>query len=160
MINNSQAIKIINRRQLEKKNKGFQRSNSGNISVNNLLQDAMREIAILKKLSHKNIIHLKEIINNDDNGKIYLVLEFCSNGPLMKFKEDTMEFEINQNFQKENKKEFTEDEIKDILRDIILGLDYCKLYKLFLIFKCIPIILFTGISSQIIFFYHQGIHAK
>jgi len=47
--NTKYAIKIINRKLLEKKNKGFQRSNSGNVQVSNLLQDSMREIAILKK---------------------------------------------------------------------------------------------------------------
>ena len=38
------------------------------------------EIAIMKKLTHKNIIRLHEVIENPDNDKIYLVLDFAEKG--------------------------------------------------------------------------------
>jgi serine/threonine protein kinase len=38
---------------------------------NEKIQEALREIAILKKLDHENIIKLNEILH-DDNDNIYL----------------------------------------------------------------------------------------
>lgn len=37
-----------------------------------LLQDALREIDILKSIKHKNIVNLIEILENIDTEKIYL----------------------------------------------------------------------------------------
>ena len=93
------AAKIINKRALEKKKKGFFKDENGNLIVNNLLQDSLREIAILKKLNHSNIIKLYEIIYNDDAGKIYLILECCSKGPILKTDEFTGEFSINKHYR-------------------------------------------------------------
>ena len=45
-------MKKINKKELAKKRKGFTTDENGNLVVNNLLQDAMKEIAILKKLNH------------------------------------------------------------------------------------------------------------
>lgn len=65
-------MKKINKKELAKKRKGFTYDENGNLVVNNLLQDAMKEIAILKKLNHKNIIKLIEIMTDDEKGKIYI----------------------------------------------------------------------------------------
>jgi len=99
-------VKIVDRRALEKKKKGFFKDDSGNVVVNNLLQDSMREIAILKKLSHLNVIKLFEIMYDDDGGKIYLVMEFCSKGPILKYDEFTGEFTINDHFTNDKKRNF------------------------------------------------------
>jgi len=45
----------------------------------------------------------------------------------MDLNEEILEFTINKQFIKDNKVDFTEDEIKDILRDIIQGIDYLHL---------------------------------
>ena len=42
-----------------------------------------REIAILKKLKHPNLIHLYEIIESGKN--IYLVMEYAPNGELFEY---------------------------------------------------------------------------
>jgi [calcium/calmodulin-dependent protein kinase] kinase len=65
-------MKKINKKELAKKRKGFTTDENGNLVVNNLLQDAMKEIAILKKLKHKNIIRLVEIMTDEEKCKTYI----------------------------------------------------------------------------------------
>ena len=57
------AMKIIDKKVLKNK-KIFKQDNDGNVIVTNLLTDALKEIAILKKLDHPNIIKLYEILHN------------------------------------------------------------------------------------------------
>jgi [calcium/calmodulin-dependent protein kinase] kinase len=95
----------------------------------------MKEIAILKKLRHKNIIKLVEIMNDLDTGKMYIVMEFAGKGPIMNFDESTGEFTINDHYINKNKSDpnnFSEDEIKDLLRDLLSGLNYCMYIPFFL----------------------------
>jgi [calcium/calmodulin-dependent protein kinase] kinase len=40
----------------------------------------MREIDILKQVSHQNIIRLYEVIDDPNDDKLYLVLEYASRG--------------------------------------------------------------------------------
>jgi serine/threonine protein kinase len=42
-----------------------------------LLQDALKEIDILKRIRHKNIVNLIEILQNDETEKIYLSIYKC-----------------------------------------------------------------------------------
>ena len=65
-------MKKINKKELAKKRKGFTTDENGNLVVNNLLQDAMKEIAILKKLRHKNIIRLVEIMTDEEKCKTFI----------------------------------------------------------------------------------------
>jgi serine/threonine protein kinase len=92
----------------------------------------MREIAILKKTNHPNIIKLYDIIHDDDAGKIYLIIECCSKGPILDYDEFTGEFTINNNFKREdiNKLDYSEEEIRDFLRGIICGLDYLHAHNI------------------------------
>ena len=117
------AMKIIDKKQLQRKKKGFTKNSEGKVIVSSMLDDALREIAILKKINHKNIIKLYEIIQNTEKEKLYLILQICEHGTLMSFDEDTGEFLINKNFKNHNN-QYKEDEIKDFIRDIVLGLDY------------------------------------
>jgi len=39
-----------------------------------------REIKLLRKLNHPNVIKLIEVISNDEKGKLYLILEYCLGG--------------------------------------------------------------------------------
>jgi [calcium/calmodulin-dependent protein kinase] kinase len=82
------AIKIVNQNLLEKKKKGFSKDSDGNLVINNMLKDALQEIVILKKISHKNIIKLYEIMRDSETNKIYLGINYkimmASNGICIK----------------------------------------------------------------------------
>ena len=44
------------------------------------LDDVKKEIAIMKKMRHPNIIRLYEVIDNPNSDKIYMVMEYAKNG--------------------------------------------------------------------------------
>lgn len=73
------AIKILKRKKLKK--------------IHNGEANVQREIRLLNRLNHPNVIHLYDVIHNDEKQKMYLVMDFCVIGlqelldcsPLKKF---------------------------------------------------------------------------
>ena len=73
--NQKYAMKVINRKKLMSQKKGFGfKLNDDKVTIDNSLEDAMREIAILKKCNHKNVIKLYEILHDNKKNKLYLIL--------------------------------------------------------------------------------------
>eukprot|EP00756_Hemistasia_phaeocysticola_P031111 Hpha_TRINITY_DN16332_c2_g5::TRINITY_DN16332_c2_g5_i1::g.60885::m.60885/K07359/CAMKK2; calcium/calmodulin-dependent protein kinase kinase 2 len=79
------AIKIMNKSVLAKVNKGGQ----GDLQGKSALDDAMHEIAVMKRLDHPNVVHLHEVINDPECNKMYLILEYIENGPVFRIGRDT-----------------------------------------------------------------------
>jgi serine/threonine protein kinase len=48
------------------------------------LSSIKKEIAILKKIKHKYIASLYEVIDDQNDNKIYLVIDYINNGPILK----------------------------------------------------------------------------
>lgn len=133
------AMKIVDKKVLKSK-KIFKQDKDGNVIITNLLKDALKEIAILKKLNHPNIIKLYEILHNYQKQKIYLIMEYADYGDIMNYNEDTETFSINkhvsemynQNVEEhrgegtptEKKVYYEEDDLRMFSKDILLGLDY------------------------------------
>lgn len=84
-------------------------------------------MAILKKLDHPNVIKLYEIIHDVECGKIYLVSEVAEKGNLLNYDDFTGEFSLNPNFIETGQKYYSEDQIRIMFRDMVRGLDYCKI---------------------------------
>ncbi|XP_041360181.1 serine/threonine-protein kinase STK11-like [Gigantopelta aegis] len=57
------AVKILKRKKLRK--------------IPNGEQNVQREIQLLKTLRHKNIIHLVDVLHNEEKQKMYLIMEYC-----------------------------------------------------------------------------------
>ena len=132
------AMKIIDKKLLKNK-KIFKQDKDGNIIVTNLLKDALKEIAILKKLDHPNIIKLYEIIHDHKKQKIYLILEYAEYGDIVNYDEENGIFTINKHVEDlyklrdsglsmvksiDNKIYYDENDIRHFIKQILLGLDY------------------------------------
>ncbi|KAK0082926.1 hypothetical protein PV325_009627 [Microctonus aethiopoides] len=60
------AVKILKKKKLRR--------------IPNGEQNVQREIQLLKRLKHKNVIELIDVLYNDEKEKMYLVMEFCVGG--------------------------------------------------------------------------------
>jgi len=72
--NNVYAIKIMNKISFRKKT--FGKSTS-------IHDDIKREVAIMKKLRHRNVLRLYEVMDDPNVNKLYLVLEYMKKGDLL-----------------------------------------------------------------------------
>mmetsp|Transcript_14698 Transcript_14698/g.30423 ORF Transcript_14698/g.30423 Transcript_14698/m.30423 type:complete len:404 (+) Transcript_14698:11-1222(+) len=67
------AIKIMDKMMLKKKRQG----------MSNMLESVKKEIAIMKKLNHKNCVRMYEVIDDPSQSKLYLRLENVEGGQCM-----------------------------------------------------------------------------
>lgn len=74
-------------------------------------EKVLREIAVLKKCRHKNIVQLREVIDDPHSRKIFMVLEYMDDGEVIW--RDAM-----------NRPTLTVNEARAALRDVVLGLEY------------------------------------
>ncbi|WFD33415.1 non-specific serine/threonine protein kinase [Malassezia cuniculi] len=74
-------------------------------------EKVLREIAILKKCRHKNIVQLREVIDDPHSRKIFMVLEYMEGGEIIWRDEDANPV-------------LTVDEARKTIRDVVLGLEY------------------------------------
>ena len=137
------ALKIVNTTLLLKKKK-FTQDENGKMVITTPLEGILKEIAILKKVNHKNLVKLYEIIHNRKKRKLYLVLEYCEHGDLMSYNEEENKFTVNKHIfekylkDKDNptdidKLYYSESQIRNFIRQIIKGLNY--LHRLGIIHK-------------------------
>jgi len=69
----------------------------------------------MKKLDHENIVKLYEVLDDPDGDSLYMVLEYCAKGVVMKVGLG------------ENTEPYTEEQCRLWFRDMILGIEYCML---------------------------------
>lgn len=75
----------------------------------------MREIDILKQLAHLNIIRLYEVIDDPNDDKLYLVLEYAAKGQIMDFDMREKKFRPNA----DGRAFYSEREVQSFARDLI-----------------------------------------
>ena len=71
------AIKVLNKSLLRKA------TNSGITGM----EQVQTEIAVMKKLRHRNIVSLYEVIDDPTSNKLYLVMQYVERGPVIKLDE-------------------------------------------------------------------------
>jgi [calcium/calmodulin-dependent protein kinase] kinase len=72
------------------------------------------EIAIMKKLNHPNLVRLIEVLDDPAEDSLYMVLEMCKKGVIMK---------VGLGEQADP---YDEESCRCWFRDLILGIEYCK----------------------------------
>jgi len=58
----------------------------------NALTDTLYEIEVIQKLCHNNIIKFIEVLENEENDKMYLVQEYADFGELIQWDEINTRF--------------------------------------------------------------------
>ena len=48
----------------------------------------MRGIAIIKRLDHENLIKLHEVIDDQKQDKLYMIIDFAEQGPILDWDEE------------------------------------------------------------------------
>ncbi|KAK9469318.1 Pkinase-domain-containing protein [Lipomyces arxii] len=82
------------------------------VSSSNPLDLVRREIAILKRLNHVNVASLFEVLDDPDGDSLFMVLEWCGKGVLMKLTLDEIQTPYN------------EEQCRLYFRDLVLGIEY------------------------------------
>jgi [calcium/calmodulin-dependent protein kinase] kinase len=85
---------------------------SGPKTNDSSLELIKEEIAIMKKLNHNNLVSLYEVLDDPDEDSLYMVLEMCKKGVVMKVGLD------------ERAEPYKEEACRCWFRDMILGIEY------------------------------------
>ncbi|RSH94107.1 hypothetical protein EHS25_006761 [Saitozyma podzolica] len=107
------AIKMVDRVPKRKKLQTLRKAALGKTDGGKLVGESeiRKEIAIFKKVAHPNIVRMREIIDDLEQSKIFMILEYCEGGEIH-WKED------------EGGPALTVGETRRIFRDTLLGLEY------------------------------------
>ncbi|RGP61883.1 camkk camkk-meta kinase [Fusarium longipes] len=82
--------------------------------TNDALHLVREEIAIMKKLNHPNLVQLYEVLDDPEEDSIYMVLEMCRKGVVMKVGLD------------EQAEPCSDENCRYWFRDLILAIEYCE----------------------------------
>ncbi|KAF5305416.1 hypothetical protein FQR65_LT18700, partial [Abscondita terminalis] len=111
------AMKILSKKKLVKKAGMFGRlpprwnaKSSSESEILTPLQRVYREIAVLKKLDHPNVVKLVEVLDDPEEDQLYLVFELLEK-PILNVPTD---------------EPLSENNAWHYFRDVILGIEYCK----------------------------------
>jgi len=104
------AMKVLNKMNLRAQLR-FERTEDNAIRRSSALDDVEAEIAIMKKLSHKNIVNLVEVLDSDK--MVYLVLEYLPDGSI------AHSSPVIKKIEDDDQKKF-----RHYVRDMVEGLAY------------------------------------
>ena len=124
------AVKIFSKSNLKRK-RTIERDRSTNrVNVKTALQQVEREIALMKKLSHPNLVQLYEVINSPESDSLYMVLEYMPLGEILTFQEHDGTFKRSESLRHKQIKGlvnggyFDEEHAALYFVDILHGLAY------------------------------------
>lgn len=103
------AMKILSKKKLMKKAGIFGRMAPGRKGAANPLAKVYREIALLKKLDHPNVVKLVEVLDDPDEDNLYLVFELVQRGEILQVPTD---------------KPLDEETARKNFRDVVMGVEY------------------------------------
>ncbi|XP_023035959.1 calcium/calmodulin-dependent protein kinase kinase 1 isoform X1 [Drosophila willistoni] len=106
------AMKILSKKRLLRQ-AGLMRR--GPKKATSPLDRVYREIAVLKKLDHPNVVKLVEVLDDPIEDSLYMVFELVKQGEVLSIPTD---------------KPLTEERAWSVLRDVLLGLEYLHYQKI------------------------------
>lgn len=106
--NRQYAVKIMKKKALMRRRFGMRKGTA--------YEDVLREISIMKDLDHKNIVKLYEVINDPNEDRLFLVVEYAEGGPVMKGEMET--------------EPLPEAKAKKYFLDVVCGLAYLHEHKI------------------------------
>ncbi|XP_071647307.1 calcium/calmodulin-dependent protein kinase kinase isoform X1 [Temnothorax longispinosus] len=108
------AMKIVSKRKLMKKTGIFGRIPPRRAGADPLAK-VYKEIAILKKLDHPNVVKLVEVLDHPDKDNLYLVFELVHRGEILLIPTD---------------KPLNEATARRYFRDVVMGVEYLHYQKI------------------------------
>ena len=81
------------------------------VNIDDISLNITREIGLMRKLKHPNIIQLYDVIFDKNYGHVYLIMEYCQKGDLNKFQKGKAIHEIH---------------VQKYMKQLMLGLKYLK----------------------------------
>ncbi|XP_076224443.1 uncharacterized protein LOC116432686 [Nomia melanderi] len=103
------AMKILSKKKLMKKAGIFGRMAPGRKGAADPLAKVYREIALLKKLDHPNVVKLVEVLDDPDEDNLYLVFELVQKGEILQIPAE---------------KPLDEETARKNFRDVVMGVEY------------------------------------
>lgn len=104
------AMKMLNKKNLQMQLK-YTWTENNQMTTSSAFESVQQEISIMKRLRHKNILNLIEIIYSDD--VLYLILEYMPHGSLAEGKHIIQKIDCEKS-----------DKLRRYMRDMVSGLAY------------------------------------
>jgi len=112
------AVKIMKKEALKRKRE-ILRDERGRVKYKTAFENVLKEVAIMKKVNHPNLIKLNEVIDSDDSVKMYMVMEYAEKGQIIEWDEDAQVF-----YNLSQKEYLNENQLRKIFAEVIQGLYY------------------------------------
>ncbi|KAJ0401096.1 hypothetical protein P43SY_005701 [Pythium insidiosum] len=112
------ALKILNKSFLKRKRE--YKKVDGKMVFSNAFQKVQKEVAIMKKLAHTNLVKLHEVIDSPADDKLFLVLELITGGQVMEWDDRAFRYRCPRN----PRGVLDVDEVRRCLFDVVHALDY------------------------------------
>ncbi|XP_049582456.1 calcium/calmodulin-dependent protein kinase kinase 1b isoform X5 [Syngnathus scovelli] len=113
------AMKVVSKKRLMKQFGFLRRATPGQREAfpkaSMPLEKIYREIAILKKLHHHNVVKLVEVLDDPEEDGLHMAFELMTKGPVMEVPTD---------------EPLTEERARFYFRDLVLGIEYLHYHKI------------------------------
>ena len=93
------AVKILSKSNLKRRRTIERDKNTKSVKIRNAYQQVQREIALMKKLSHPNLVQLYEVIDSPETDILYMVLEYMPLGEILTYQENTATFKRSESLR-------------------------------------------------------------
>jgi serine/threonine protein kinase len=129
---NKYAIKIFNKSLLKKMRTMERDSGTKRMKIRTAFEQVEKEIALMKKMHHPNIVSLFEVIDSPESDILYLVMEYMPLGEILTYQNDGTFRRLKNNVPGYNAKlcRFNESTSALFFVDILHGLAYLHQHRI------------------------------